>query len=140
MVADPKFEEIAVGDTASFSKTVSEADIYTFAGVCGDFNPIHVDEEFARTTRFGQRIAHGIFTAALVSTVIGTALPGKNTLYMSQEMKFIAPVFIGDTMTAAVKVLEKNEAKRTLMLETTVTNQHGKAVLVGKARVMKMEG
>lgn len=140
MVADPKFEEIRVGDTASFSKTVSEADIYNFAGVSGDFNPIHVDDEFAKGTRFGRRIAHGILTASLISTVIGTALPGKNALYLSQEMKFIAPVFIGDTLTAVVKVLEKIEAKRIMVLGTTVTNQHGKPVLAGQARVMKMEG
>jgi 3-hydroxybutyryl-CoA dehydratase len=140
MVADPRFEEISVGDSASFSKTIGESDIYNFAGVSGDFNPIHVDREFAANTRFGQRIAHGILTASLVSTVIGTALPGKNALYLSQEIKFVAPVFIGDTLTAKVTVLEKNEEKRTLLLDTTVTKQDGKPVLKGSARVMKMEG
>lgn len=140
MIADPKFEEIHLGDTASFSKTVSEADVYGFAGISGDFNPIHVNEEFAKKTRFGARIAHGILTASLVSTVIGTALPGKNSVYLSQEMKFVAPVFFGDTLTASVTVTEKNTEKRILTLETVVTNQKGKTVLAGQARVMKMEG
>ncbi|MBS3975707.1 MAG: MaoC family dehydratase [Syntrophomonadaceae bacterium] len=140
MVADLKFEEIKVGDTASFSKTVSEADVYAFAGISGDFNPIHVDAEFARGTRFGQRIAHGILTASLVSTVIGTALPGKNTIYLSQDLRFVAPVFFGDTLTAMVKVAEILPAKRILVLETTVVNQHGKQVLTGQAKVMKQDG
>jgi 3-hydroxybutyryl-CoA dehydratase len=139
MVADVKFEEIKVGDVASFSKTLSESDVYTFAGVSGDFNPIHVNEEFAKGTRFGARIAHGILTASLVSTVIGTALPGKNSLYLSQDMKFVAPVYIGDTLTATVRVAEKAIEKRILTLETRVANQHGKTVLAGQARVMKME-
>lgn len=140
MVNERKFDEIQVGDWASFSKTVSEADIYGFAGISGDFNPIHVDEEYARTTRFGRRIAHGILTASLVSTVIGTALPGKNTVYLAQELKFTAPVFIGDTLTAKATVLEKVEEKKILVLDTQVTNQRGQVVLVGQARVMKMEG
>lgn len=140
MVGDPKFEDIRVGDNASFSKTITEADLVLFAGVSGDTNPIHLDEMFARTTRFGRRIAHGMITASLISTVVGTALPGRNALYLSQDLKFVAPVFIGDTLTAKAVVLEKNEEKRTLLLDTTVTNQEGKVVLVGKARVMKMEG
>jgi 3-hydroxybutyryl-CoA dehydratase len=140
MVNDVKYSDIRIGDTAGFSKTVSEADVYAFAGVCGDFNPIHVDAEFAKGTRFGQRIAHGVLTGSLVSTVIGTGLPGKNTVYLSQEMKFLAPVFIGDTLRAEVKVVEKNDEKKILVLDTWVTNQHGRQVLAGQARVMKMEG
>lgn len=140
VVNDVKFEDIKVGDSAGFSKTVSEADVYAFAGVSGDFNPIHVDAEFARGTRFGQRIAHGILTASLVSTVIGTSLPGKNSLYLSQDIRFVAPVFFGDTLTATAKVLEIVPAKRILVLETIVVNQHGKPVLTGQAKVMKLEG
>jgi len=140
MVQDLKFEEINVGDTASFSKTVSEADVYAFAGISGDFNPIHVDAEFARGTRFGQRIAHGMLSASFISTVIGTALPGKNTVYLSQDLRFVAPVFFGDTLKAVVKVAETLPEKRILVLETTVFNQHGKQVLTGQAKVMKKDG
>ena len=140
MVAELKFAEIQVGDTASFTKTLAEADIYNYAGVSGDFNPIHVDDEFAKTTRFGQRIAHGLLTASFVSTVIGMHLPGKNALYLSQEMKFVKPALIGDTLTATATVLEKIEAKKILVLETVVTNQKQEVVLAGQARVMKMEG
>jgi 3-hydroxybutyryl-CoA dehydratase len=140
MIADLLFKDIRVGDSVSISKTIGEADIYNFAGVSGDFNPIHVDEEFAKTTRFGRRIAHGMLTASFISTVIGTGLPGKNALYLSQEMKFIKPVFIGDTITATGTVLENIEAKRILVLETVVKNQDGVTVLTGTAKVMKMEG
>lgn len=139
MVTERMFEQIAVGERAAFSKTVSESDVYLFAGLCGDFNPLHVDEEFAKKTRFGQRIAHGMLTAGLVSTVIGTALPGRNTVYLSQELRFTAPVFFGDTLTAEVTVLEKLEAKKILVLDTRVTNQRGQLVLSGQARVLKME-
>lgn len=139
MVTERMFEQIAVGERAAFSKTVSESDVYLFAGLCGDFNPLHVDEEFAKKTRFGKRIAHGMLTAGLVSTVIGTALPGRNTVYLSQELRFTAPVFFGDTLTAEVTVLEKLEAKKILVLDTRVTNQRGQLVLSGQARVLKME-
>jgi 3-hydroxybutyryl-CoA dehydratase len=138
MVNDAKYEDIQVGDTAGFSKTVSEADVYGFAGISGDFNPIHVDAEFAKGTRFGQRIAHGILSVSFVSTVLGTALPGKNSVYLSQEAKFLAPVFIGDTLTAQVKVIEKKDSKRILTLETWVTNQDGVKVMDGMARIMKL--
>jgi len=137
MVNDRPFEEIAIGDKANFSKTISEADIYSFAGVTGDFNPVHVNEEFAAKSRFKKRIAHGMLTASLISTVLGTDLPGANTIYMSQEVKFTAPAYIGDTLTAEAEVIEKNEEKRTLVLKTTVVNQDGKTVVDGKAKAMK---
>jgi len=138
MVNDRPFEEIAVGDKANFSKTISEADIYSFAGITGDFNPVHVNEEFAARSRFKKRIAHGMLTASLISTVLGTDLPGANTIYMSQEVKFTAPAYIGDTLTAEAEIIEKNEEKRTLVLKTTVVNQDGKTVVDGKAKAMKM--
>ena len=140
MVADLKYAEIQVGDAASFSKTLAEADIYNFAGISGDFNPIHVNEEFAKTTRFGKRIAHGMVTASFISTLIGMYMPGKNALYLSQEMKFVKPVFIGDTLTATATVLEKIVEKKILVLETIIKNQDDQVVLAGQARVMKMEG
>jgi 3-hydroxybutyryl-CoA dehydratase len=137
MVQDISFEEIKVGDTASMSKTVTEFDVYTFAGVTGDFNPIHINTEFAKTTMFKERIAHGILSAGFISAVIGTALPGKNTIYLGQDLQFKAPVKIGDTVTAKVEVLEKIEGKNRLILKTTVTNQDGVLVTDGKATVLK---
>lgn len=137
MVQDISFEDIKVGDTASMSKTVTEFDVYTFAGVTGDFNPIHINTEFAKTTMFKERIAHGILSAGFISAVIGTALPGKNTIYLGQDLQFKAPVKIGDTVTAKVEVLEKIEGKNRLILKTTVTNQDGVLVTDGKATVLK---
>jgi len=138
MVNDRPFEEIQVGDRASFTKTISEADIYGFAGITGDFNPVHVNEEYAKKSRFKKRIAHGMLTASFISTVLGTDLPGANTIYMSQEVKFTAPVYIGDTLTATAEVVEKREDKRILTLKTTVVNQDGKTVVDGQAKAMKM--
>ncbi len=138
MVNDRPFEQIQVGDKASFTKTISEADIYGFAGITGDFNPVHVNEEFAKKGRFKKRIAHGMLSASLISTVIGTDLPGANTIYLSQEVKFTAPVYIGDTLTAEAEVVEKREDKRILTLKTTVVNQEGKLVVDGQAKAMKM--
>lgn len=137
MVNDIPYGEIKIGDTASMTKTVSEYDVYTFAGVTGDFNPVHVNTEFAKTTMFGERIAHGMLSAGFISAVLGTALPGANTIYLSQELAFKAPVKIGDTVTATVEVLEKNEAKHRLTLRTYVTNQSGVIVADGKAVMMK---
>ncbi len=137
MVNDISFAEIKVGDTASMSKTVTEFDVYSFAGVTGDFNPVHIDEEFAKTTMFKGRIAHGMLSAGFISAVLGTALPGKNTIYLGQDLQFKAPVKIGDTVTATVEVLEKIEGKNRLILRTTVTNQVGVLVTDGKATVLK---
>lgn len=135
---DRRFEDIKVGDKASFSKTISEADVYGFAGITGDFNPVHVNADFAAKSRFKQRIAHGMLTASLISTVIGTDLPGANTVYLSQEVKFTAPVFFGDTLTSEAEVIEKREDKRILVLKTTVVNQSGTLVVDGQAKVMKL--
>ncbi|WP_423902086.1 MaoC family dehydratase, partial [Colibacter massiliensis] len=124
-------------DKASLSKTISEHDVYTFAGVTGDFNPVHVNEEFAKQTMFKGRIAHGMLSAGLISAVLGTELPGINTIYMNQELKFLAPVHYNDTLTAEVECLEKNDEKHRLVFRTTVTNQDGTVVTDGQARVMK---
>ena len=137
MVQDISFAEIKVGDMASMAKTVTEYDVYTFAGVTGDFNPVHIDAEFAKTTMFQGRIAHGMLSAGFISAVLGTALPGKNTIYLGQELQFKAPVKIGDTVTATVEVLEKIEGMNRLILRTTVTNQDGVLVTDGKATVLK---
>jgi len=132
----PRYEEIGIGDTASFSKTVSESDIYVFAGVTGDLNPAHIDEEYARKTMFKGRIAHGMLGAGFISAVLGTRLPGPGTIYLSQELRFKAPVRIGDTVTATCKVTAKEDAKRKLTIETVVVNQDGKVIIEGAAVVM----
>src|SRR5580692_29078 len=93
-------EDLSVGQSAMFGKTVTEADIMAFAGVSGDTNPIHLHEGFAMTTRFGQRIAHGMLGGSFISTVVGTKLPGPGAVYVSQTMNFMVPVLIGDTVTA----------------------------------------
>ena len=139
MVSDVKYADIQVGDNASMSKTVSEHDVYTFAGVSGDFNPVHINAEFAKTTMFKERIAHGMLSAGFISAVLGTALPGVNTIYLSQELVFKAPVKFGDTITATVEVIEKIVAKNRLVLKTIATNQEGTVVVDGKATVMKKD-
>ena len=137
MVQDIPFADIKVGDKASMSKTVSEYDVYTFAGLTGDFNPVHVNAEFAKNTMFKERIAHGMLSAGFISSVLGTTLPGANTIYLNQELSFKAPVKIGDTVTATVEVIEKIEDKHRLIFCTTVTNQDDILVVDGKATIMK---
>jgi len=133
------FADIKVGDTASFSKTVTESDIANFAEVSGDFNPIHVDAEFASQSMFKERIAHGMLSASYISALLGNTLPGPNTLYLGQTLNFKNPVKIGDTVTATVTVAEKRDDKRILKLDTTVTNQRGDVVIDGGC-VMKKVG
>lgn len=129
-------QTIQVGDSASFTKTVTESDINLYAGISGDFNPAHMDAEAAKNSMFGQRIAHGMLSAGFISNVLGNQLPGPGTIYMGQELKFLKPVFIGDTVTAVVTVAERVEEKNRLKLDTVVTNQRGEAVITGVATVM----
>ena len=131
------YEDIQIGDTAIFSKTISEFDIYQFAGITGDFNPMHINEEFADTTIFEDRIAHGLLTGSFISTVLGMKLPGPNSIYLSQSFSFTAPVKIGDTITAKVEVIEKHDEKKFIELKTQVWNQHKIMVVDGEALVMK---
>ncbi len=128
--------EMKVGDSASFTKTVSEHDVYTYAGVSGDFNPAHVNEVEAQKGMFGKRIAHGMLSAGFISTVLGTQLPGPGTIYMGQELRFTKPVFFGDTITATVTVAELIPEKNRAILDTVCTNQNGEVVIKGKATVM----
>lgn len=121
------------GDGAEFTKTVSESDVYGFAGITGDFNPAHIDEEYAKGTFFKKRIAHGMLSAGFISTVLGTRLPGAGAVYMKQELSFLAPVYIGDTITARAEVIEVHVEKNRVTLRTTCTNQDGKVVLDGTA-------
>ena len=105
-------ENIAVGDRAEFSKTVAESDIYQYAGVTGDFNPAHVNEEYASKTFFKTRIAHGMLSAGFISNVLGNQLPGPGAVYIRQSLNFLAPVRIGDTITAVVEVTDVNMEKK----------------------------
>ena len=130
-----RFDEMAPGTAAEFAKTVTEADVVLFAGVTGDFNPVHVDAVAAERSRFGGRIAHGMLSASFISTVLGTRLPGPGTVYLSQTLRFTAPVRIGDTVTARVEVAEATAAKRRVRLTTTCRNQRGETVVEGEALV-----
>ena len=134
-MVEKKIGELKAGDSASFSKTVSESDVYLFAGVTGDLNPTHIDQSYAETTHFKTRIAHGMLSAGFISAVIGTRLPGPGTIYLSQTLQFLAPVNIGDTITARVVVTEILPEKKHVRLETTCVNQQGEKVLDGKALV-----
>jgi len=128
-------DELKVGQTARFSKTITETDIYLFAGVTGDLNPAHVDEAYAKKTFFKTRIAHGMLTASFISTVIGTMLPGPGSVYLSQEVRFLAPVKIGDTVSAVAEITEIRPEKKRVWLKTTCTNQDGTVVVDGQAVV-----
>ena len=128
--------EIKDGDFAEFAKTISESDVYLFAGITGDLNPAHLNQQEAEKGIFKTRIAHGMLSAGLVSAVLGMHLPGPGTIYMSQTLKFTAPVKFGDTITARAEVKERNVEKNRLILHTTCTNQDGKLVLDGEATVM----
>lgn len=127
--------EIQIGDAAEFSKTVSETDIYLYAGITGDLNPAHVNAAYAEKTFFKARIAHGMLTAGFISTILGTLLPGPGTIYLKQELRFLAPVRIGDTITARAEVTAKMEEKNKITLKTTCSNQDGTLVLDGEAVV-----
>lgn len=129
-------QEIKVGDASMFTKTITEADITLYAGISGDFNPAHVNAVEAEKGMFGKRIAHGMLSAGFISTVLGTQLPGPGTIYMGQELRFVKPVFIGDTVTAVCTVVERIEEKNRLKLETVVKNQNGENVITGFATVM----
>ena len=128
-------EELKVGQTAMFGRTVTNADIVAFAGISGDTNPIHLHDGFARTTRFGQRIAHGMLSGSYISTVIGTKLPGPGAVYVSQTMNFMAPVIIGDTITAIATITAIDEKRRRVTLKTQCVNGE-KVVIDGEAVVL----
>ena len=128
-------DQIHVGDAAEISKTISETDIYLYAGITGDFNPAHVNEEYAKKTFFKTRIAHGMLLGGFISAVLANQLPGPGTIYMKQELSFLAPVRIGDTITARVEVIEAVTEKNRVRLKTTCTNQEGKLVMDGEAMV-----
>lgn len=129
------FEELTVGQKASLTKTFLDKDVREFADVSMDTNPIHLDEEAAKKSIFGRRVVHGIATAGLISAVIGDKLPGFGSIYLGQNLKFTAPVFLGDTITATCEVTALRADKHIVTLSTVCTNQDGKVVITGEAVV-----
>ena len=136
MVHKP-FEEFTVGDRATFRKTFTDADIVLFVGVSGDTYPLHVDDTYAQTTRFGKRVVHGMLTASLLSTTAAMVLSRPGGIFVSQSLRFLRPVFPGDTIEAATEVVEIDPKKRRLLCKSTCTNQHGKLVIDGDAVLQK---
>ena len=134
------FEELQVGTKDTLTRTLSEQDLILFATVSGDTNPVHLDEEFAATTQFEGRIAHGMWTASLISCALATKLPGPGGIYLGQELKFMRPVKVGDTVTVQLEVLEINERRKRATVSTNVVNQEGKTVVKGKAEIMPSSG
>ena len=129
------YEELEIGDHASFSKTITETDVYLFAGISGDFNPMHLNEEFARRTPFKTRIAHGALPQSLIAPVLGMKLPGLGTLAIEISCRFKAPTYFGDTVTAKARVAEKIADKKWVRMALTWTNQRGEIVAEGEAVV-----
>ena len=125
-----------VGQTASVTRTISESDVYLFAGVTGDLNPAHTNEEYAKTTHFKTRIAHGMLSAGLISAVLGMQLPGPGTIYTGQTLKFLAPVHIGDTITATAEIKSLDLERNRVVLTTTCTNQEGTMVITREATAL----
>jgi len=125
--------ELSAGQSAEISRTVSEGDLFVYAGVTGDYNPVHLDKEFAAKSMFGERIAHGMLTAGFISAALGTQLPGVGCIYLGQEMKFLAPVKIGDTIKTVVTVKELNTEKNRVTMQTECFNQDGIMVVDGTA-------
>jgi len=130
------FKDIKLGDTAELKQTLEEKHLLLFAAASGDVNPVHLDQSFAETTPFKERIAHGMWSGSLISAAIATTLPGPGTIYLGQSLKFVRPVKLGDSLTVSLEVIEKIEKKNRLILACKVTNQDNKTVVQGEADVM----
>jgi 3-hydroxybutyryl-CoA dehydratase len=135
MITGKSIDKLQVGDAAEFAKTVAETDIYLYAGITGDFNPAHVNEAYSKNTFFKTRIAHGMLTAGFISAIIANQLPGPGTIYLKQDLSFLAPVHIGDTITGRVEILELIPEKNRVRLKTTCSNQDGVMVISGEGLV-----
>jgi 3-hydroxybutyryl-CoA dehydratase len=127
--------DLAIGQSAELTRTITDADVMAFATLTGDFNPVHVDESAAAASPFGSRIAHGMLTASLFSTLLAMHLPGAGSIYLSQSVQFLRPVKLGDTITARVEITAIDAAKRRVSLATTIRNARGKTVVDGEAVV-----
>jgi len=126
----------AVGEEATFSRTFTQADVEQFSRLSGDTNPVHLDEDYARQTRFGGRIIHGMLVASLISSALGTTLPGPGCIYLSQQLAFRAPARVGERLTAKVRVYEWDETKGRILLATEVVNEGGVQLIVGEAKLV----
>jgi acyl dehydratase len=135
-ISNHTFDEIEIGQTATYTKTVEDRDIQLFAAASGDVNPVHLDDEFAAGTMFKERIAHGMLTGAFISAALAMQLPGPGTIYLGQTLRFRLPVKIGDTITVTLEVVEKKEKRQYVTLDCKATNQDGKLVATGTAEVM----
>src|SRR3989442_8563409 len=133
---DHKLEEIEIGQKRKFSVKITESLVNEFAKISGDYNPLHMDEQYAKSTKFGKRICHGMLLGSFFSKMVGMYLPGKNALYFSQTMDFRLPCFINDEVTVEGEILEKSLASRVLTVKTTIYNQDGKCLVDGIAKVM----
>ncbi|MFK7161191.1 MaoC/PaaZ C-terminal domain-containing protein [Marinospirillum sp. MEB164] len=130
------YDTLNIGDSATFEKTLTEKELVLFAAVSGDVNPVHLDAEFAKTTMFGERIAHGMWSGSLISAALATVLPGPGTIYLGQELSFRRPVKLGDTLTVTLTVKDKQDAKKIVELDCLVVNQQGEKVVLGTAKVI----
>ncbi len=135
-ISNYTFDEISIGQTATYSRLIGEKEILLFAAASGDVNPVHLDAEFAAGTMFKERIAHGMMSGAIISAAIALELPGPGSIYLEQSLRFRLPVKIGDELTARLEVTGKREDRRWVTLDCVVTNQHGKTVTSGTAEVM----
>jgi len=136
MMVNMPYDELEVGSSASFSKTLTEADLVMFAAVSGDLNPVHLDESFAKETMFKGRIGHGMWTAGVISATLATVIPGPGTIYLSQDLKFKRPVRLNDEVTATLTVTDKKDKNKQVILDCKVVNQEGTVVAVGEAKVI----
>lgn len=135
-----KYNDLKVGQKASIQKTITEDDIANFIEITGDKNPLHVDESFAEQTFFGQRIAHGMLSASLFSTLVGMHIPGTGAIYKSQTLEFLRPVFIGDTLIAWFKIVAIDPEKELIEIKSWIENQHGQKVVAGRAVTSLLRG
>lgn len=132
-----EFKDLKIGMFEEVGKTITEADVVNYAGLSLDINPIHLNNEYAKNSIFKERIAHGMLTSGLISAVLGTKLPGEGSIYLSQTLKFVAPVKIGDTVTAKAEIIDINSEKRIITLKTTCVNQDKNIVVDGEAKILK---
>jgi acyl dehydratase len=135
-ISNYTYDEITIGQTATFSKRIEERDVQLFAAVSGDVNPVHLDADFAATTQFGERIAHGMLSGAIISAAIAMQLPGPGTIYLGQSLRFTLPVRLGDTITVNLEVIDKKDKRGFVTLDCKVFNQHEQLVVSGTAEVM----
>jgi len=135
-ISNVTFDEIAIGDTATYTRLITNQEVEAFAAISGDHNPLHLDPDYAATTPFGECIAHGMLTGALISAAIAMQLPGPGSVYLNQSLQFRAPVFLGDTLTVTLQVTEKHGKRPWVTLSCTVENQDGKTVAKGEAQVV----